>query len=170
MPAKNPRLVISVIIDESKEEFYGGTVAAPVFRRIAEQSLLYLKVKVNPDLLASAQKPQKMKKSKLPVIPIRKLKTHEPTSKKTTLVPGQMPDLKGLTLREALHRVQNLEIPIEIRGVGLVIDQYPPPGGSLQRKKTCTLIAQPLAGLAPEKSSHPSSLSQSSKETRRGKI
>ncbi len=43
-PADNPRLAILVIIDEPKEQYYGGTVAAPVFRRIAREALNYLNI------------------------------------------------------------------------------------------------------------------------------
>ena len=42
VPAKNPRLAISVIIDEPQGLYYGGLVAAPAFHHIAEFSLRYL--------------------------------------------------------------------------------------------------------------------------------
>jgi cell division protein FtsI (penicillin-binding protein 3) len=41
-PANSPRLVILVMIDTPEGAIYGGTVAAPVFRAVAEQSLAYL--------------------------------------------------------------------------------------------------------------------------------
>jgi len=44
VPADDPRLAIVVVIDEPKIEAWGGVVAAPVFRRIAEQALPYLGV------------------------------------------------------------------------------------------------------------------------------
>ncbi|MBI3603041.1 MAG: penicillin-binding protein 2, partial [Nitrospirae bacterium] len=44
VPAENPRLAIVVIIDEPHAEAWGGVIAAPVFRRIAEQTLPYLGV------------------------------------------------------------------------------------------------------------------------------
>jgi len=43
-PADNPRLVILVMIDEPQNSYWGGEVAAPVFRRIAEKTLRYLHV------------------------------------------------------------------------------------------------------------------------------
>jgi cell division protein FtsI (penicillin-binding protein 3) len=43
-PADNPRLAILVIIDEPQGNYYGGTVAAPVFRRIAREALNYLNI------------------------------------------------------------------------------------------------------------------------------
>jgi cell division protein FtsI/penicillin-binding protein 2 len=44
VPAKKPRLIISVVIEEPRGAFYGGTIAAPVFRRIAEFALRHLRI------------------------------------------------------------------------------------------------------------------------------
>ena len=45
-PVEDPRLAILVIIDEPHgEDHYGGTVAAPVFREIAQSALSYLNVR-----------------------------------------------------------------------------------------------------------------------------
>jgi len=52
VPADDPRLTIVAIIDEPHGEAWGGTIAAPVFRRIAEQALPYLGV--------SSQEPMKL--------------------------------------------------------------------------------------------------------------
>ncbi|MGB6866704.1 MAG: penicillin-binding transpeptidase domain-containing protein, partial [Candidatus Aminicenantaceae bacterium] len=44
VPVENPVLAIVVVIDEPEGEFYGGDVAAPVFKEIASQTLRYLQV------------------------------------------------------------------------------------------------------------------------------
>lgn len=44
VPADRPRLAILVVIDEPRTAQYGGTVAAPAFREIAEGALRYLRV------------------------------------------------------------------------------------------------------------------------------
>lgn len=43
-PAEAPRFVMLVMFDEPKKKRWGGTAAAPVFRRIAQQALHYLQV------------------------------------------------------------------------------------------------------------------------------
>jgi len=43
-PAHNPEIAILVIIDEPRGKYYGGIVAAPVFKKIAQQTLNYLNV------------------------------------------------------------------------------------------------------------------------------
>ena len=52
VPARDPAVVILVVIDEPKKQHYGGVVAAPVFRQIAQESLQYLKI---PPELATPQ-------------------------------------------------------------------------------------------------------------------
>jgi cell division protein FtsI (penicillin-binding protein 3) len=44
VPASKPRLVILVSIDEPRGAIWGGVVAAPVFREIADFALQYLEV------------------------------------------------------------------------------------------------------------------------------
>lgn len=43
-PADNPRIVVFVGVDEPRGFYYGGQVAAPVFRKVAEEVLHYLNV------------------------------------------------------------------------------------------------------------------------------
>jgi cell division protein FtsI (penicillin-binding protein 3) len=43
-PARNPRLLVSVMVDEPRGQIYGGVVAAPAFERIMEFALPYLKI------------------------------------------------------------------------------------------------------------------------------
>lgn len=63
LPADDPQLCISVILDEPKEGYYGGQVAGPVFKEIAERTANYLNIKPDiddnkpntPDVIAQAQ-------------------------------------------------------------------------------------------------------------------
>ena len=43
-PARDPRLLVAVMVDEPKGEYYGGVVAAPAFQKIAEFALPYLRI------------------------------------------------------------------------------------------------------------------------------
>ncbi len=43
-PVESPRLSIVVVVDEPRRNYYGGLVAAPAFKRIAEATLAYLNV------------------------------------------------------------------------------------------------------------------------------
>ena len=51
VPVENPEIVILVIVDEPRKHYYGGVVAAPIFRRIVAETLQYLKIppaSINP--------------------------------------------------------------------------------------------------------------------------
>jgi cell division protein FtsI (penicillin-binding protein 3) len=43
-PVEKPQVAVLVVIDEPKGQIYGGAVAAPVFRKIAQATLNYLNV------------------------------------------------------------------------------------------------------------------------------
>ena len=47
-PANNPELCISIILDEPKGGYYGGAVAGPIFRQVAERAASYLNIR--PDI------------------------------------------------------------------------------------------------------------------------
>jgi cell division protein FtsI (penicillin-binding protein 3) len=49
VPTEKPALAILVVVDEPQDTNYGGIVAAPVFRRIAKESLGYLNIVPDKD-------------------------------------------------------------------------------------------------------------------------
>lgn len=55
VPAENPEIVVLVVIDEPRKKHYGGVVAAPVFKRIIQETLRYLKVP--PELATPSECP-----------------------------------------------------------------------------------------------------------------
>jgi cell division protein FtsI (penicillin-binding protein 3) len=55
LPADNPELCISVMIDEPRQGYYGGQTAAPVFKQIAEKAANYLNIR--PDRIDESSSP-----------------------------------------------------------------------------------------------------------------
>ena len=51
-----------------------------------------------------------------------------------------MPDLRGLSAREALRRLASRRIAARMQGAGLVVAQSPAPGTPLEAAGTCTLV------------------------------
>jgi cell division protein FtsI (penicillin-binding protein 3) len=49
-PAQKPEIAILVVIDEPQEKYYGGIVAAPAFKKIAHETLIYLNIPPGNDL------------------------------------------------------------------------------------------------------------------------
>ena len=44
VPADNPKIAMIVVVHEPKGQIYGGVVAAPIFRNVADQALSYMNV------------------------------------------------------------------------------------------------------------------------------
>ncbi len=49
VPAADPKLLVLVVLDEPRGAYFGGEVAAPVFRAVAAQALWYLRVPPDPN-------------------------------------------------------------------------------------------------------------------------
>jgi cell division protein FtsI/penicillin-binding protein 2 len=67
-PADNPELCISIVLDESKEGYYGGQVAAPAFRQIAERAASYLNIR--PDIEDKNPGPDSLTQSDSPKVAV----------------------------------------------------------------------------------------------------
>ncbi|KKM12277.1 stage V sporulation protein D [Clostridiales bacterium PH28_bin88] len=72
-PVNDPRLVVLVVIDEPQGIYYGGTVAAPLFKSVMEDSLRYLNVppQYNPE--TDPVTPGKPKPEDVPVPEVERL-------------------------------------------------------------------------------------------------
>ncbi|HEX6323017.1 MAG TPA: penicillin-binding protein [Vicinamibacterales bacterium] len=129
VPSRRPVLTILVVIDSGRiGQGYGGAVAAPVFKRIAEASLRHLGVPRTvdpiPPIFAS-----------LP--PADAAPAAARTSILASLTPaanlGLMPDLRGLGAREALRVLGRLGVSARMQGSGIVVAQEPEAGTPLER-------------------------------------
>jgi membrane peptidoglycan carboxypeptidase len=144
IPLDHPKIAIYCWLDEPRgKTIYGGKVAAPVFQRVAEHAMRVLAIPPDPVLLAeAAAKKEKERKAD----PDRENKSRKNKATETSqtlmtvweslpqpvLVPeGTMPDLTGLTLAEAVGRVQTLNLNMELQGSGVVVQQEPSPGSPL---------------------------------------
>lgn len=130
VPATSPRLVITVAIDEPVIAHGGGTVAGPVFRRIAERSLRYLGVapRAIGKPLARRVKPEE--------------KVVEVTAEHNGEVPDgyvRVPDFTKLHARGAFTKGTQLGINVELRGSGTVAWQLPEAGQVLPKGAVVTL-------------------------------
>ncbi len=65
VPASRPELVILVVVDEPRKYTYGGLVAAPAFREIAQSSLNYLNIPMETESVKIAHEAFPVKKAKL---------------------------------------------------------------------------------------------------------
>ena len=116
VPADRPQLAILVVVDEPKTAEYGGTVAAPAFKEIAESTLRYLNV--------------------APSVPARTIDLAAPmlatfSQKPAPTAGSEVPDLRGLDARAAVALATRSGFRVRASGSGVVQTQQPLPGEAL---------------------------------------
>jgi len=138
IPSRKPVVTIMVVIDSPHGAGYtGGVVSAPVFKRIAEATLRHLGV--GPTLNPPP-----------PVLVVRHDDDEEPWVKRakaevveTTALAlarsGFMPDLRGLSAREAIRTLSQIGLTSRMSGDGFVVTQSPAPGEALVQGGVCSL-------------------------------
>src|SRR5207253_966375 len=142
LPSRAPELAIVVVIDSAKgpNGDHGGTVAAPIFRNIAESALQYLGIppSINPAppvLVARADAND--------AAPIRTEAATQPTvSLVADAPPGTIPDLRGMSARDAVRRLVKLGMTARVSGDGIVVSQEPAPGTPIDADGVCHLVLQ----------------------------
>jgi cell division protein FtsI (penicillin-binding protein 3) len=151
VPARQPVLAMAVTIDEPMVEHGGGTVAAPVFRRIAEAALNYLGVTPEGTRMADLQKlVGAADPPRAAIEAMRRAGGQEPPVQevrqdKQPLGPGlvRVPDLTGFPVREAVRKGIELGVKPRVVGTGLLARQEPGPGTVLEKGETLVLVFEP---------------------------
>jgi cell division protein FtsI (penicillin-binding protein 3) len=147
VPADAPRLVIAVIIDEPKGDKYGGLVAAPAFREIAEQALPLLGVqpRVRQALVATAAPAQG------PVAELKQAMSEDDDREDGVsddgddAEPGQkapkvaVPDLTNLGARAVAQALGQADLEPALSGSGRAVSQTPAPGAVVARGTRVTV-------------------------------
>jgi cell division protein FtsI (penicillin-binding protein 3) len=136
-PSRKAAIAIIVMIDAPHANGNsGGTVAAPIFSRIAGPAMRYLGVAptINP------APPVLVARNETPRPATRPVATSAPL---VTLVsdsgPHTMPDLRGLSARDAMRTLMKLGLTARMSGQGIVLAQDPPPGTPFEGGETCRL-------------------------------
>ena len=137
VPSRNPAAVIVVVIDSPHAKgYFGAVVSAPVFKRIADATLRHLGVGPNvnpaPPVIVARHEPAEMAPTPVaaPIAPVHAAETNDP---------GQMPDLHGLSAREALRALTRVGLTARMSGDGFVVDQSPAAGAAVVQGMACVL-------------------------------
>ena len=139
VPSRNPVMTIIVMVDSPRVGGdTGGWIAAPIFKRIADASLRQLGVTptINPapPVLVARRDGNPVAATASPIGPA--IVTMAASSSDA----GALPDLRGMGARDALRELARLGLGARMQGVGVVVDQDPPPGAPLEPGATCTLV------------------------------
>ena len=121
-PTDDPQIIIYVVIDNPKYEKYGGIIASPVFKQIAEYIVTYRGIPLKTDTI------YKEKKQISVAIPAQ------------IKVGKFMPDLKGKPKRSLLPLLELKDFNVHILGSGYVVSQNPKAGAELKKGMDITII------------------------------
>jgi len=158
-PSTNPSLAIIVVVDEAIGLHQGGQVAAPVFKRIAEQSLHYMSVPSDIPLYSPQYTVKDEKKNREPerqpvapfIVPGDEEALPAPTAghpqwrvldaayaRTATSTPDDefgsiaIPDFYGKSLRQVTEQCLKLGLRLRSVGSGAAVQQFPAPGATLR--------------------------------------
>ncbi len=147
-PAENPQMVGLITLDSPRKEHLGGLTAAPVFknatRRIVSltgESLVMVEPK---GMLSTATKEmqsdfieeklyQRSRES------FNLFAVSDSSLKDMVLVP----DVRGLTVREAVKTLALRDLYSKLKGSGIVVKQIPEPNARVNKNKLCIIECQP---------------------------
>ena len=144
VPSTRPALTILVVVDGVAQ--FGGSVAAPAFRRIGEAVLPHLGVAPNldgpPPMLVSAEP------ASFPAMRQRPVRWEEPAAAAGSIAAasGVMPDLHGFSAREAVAVATDLGLSTRLGGRGVVVTQVPAAGDAITPGQALTLTLDRRAG------------------------
>lgn len=128
-PADNPKYTAYVMISEPDvtKSYYGGTVAAPVFKEIAGKTFLKTPQNVEPAMLVD----RKVDLTKL-TQPARKVEVEN----------GIMPAVVGLVGKSVIPQLENQGYRVQYTGVGKILKQFPEPGVKINENHRIYLTLQ----------------------------
>jgi cell division protein FtsI (penicillin-binding protein 3) len=149
VPVDHPRIVVAVVLDEPTIGRYGGDLAGPVFRRVAEASLRYLGVTPS----ASSAKIMAVKREgdpadatfammKPPAAP-----SPTPTAAPLSLPAGsvRVPDATGMAAHDAVVMLSKAGLVPQIEGWGRAVRQTPAPGAPAPKGSPVRVVLEPAS-------------------------
>lgn len=147
VPSRRPALTIIVMVDSPRVGGdTGGAIAAPIFKRIADASLRQLGVTptINPSPPVIVARHRET-----PVTPAAVTGTPTVVALPANMTETGVPDLRGMSAREAVRELARLGLTARLQGTGVVVDQSPVAGSPLEPGATCTLVLNRRVPLRP---------------------
>jgi cell division protein FtsI (penicillin-binding protein 3) len=140
VPSRHPAVTIIVVIDTPHTGgTHGGEVAAPVFKKIAEATMRQLGIpptRVTTSVAtSSAAAPAPVAVPKVAPAPMP-----SPIVLNRSQGTGpRMPDVRGLTAREALRAIDAVGLTVHLTGTGVVTTQVPQAGEPVEAGSVTTV-------------------------------
>ncbi len=146
VPAEDPRLVLTIVIDEPKTDVYGGLVAAPAFKEIAAAAMPYLGITPSGNFLAAAPSPVATSSSAAnaaaaaaKAAALARAEVPEEVTEQVDKGNVKVPDLSGVVGRTAVVRLLGAALEPRLSGSGRVVAQKPVAGTLVEKGSRVTL-------------------------------
>jgi cell division protein FtsI (penicillin-binding protein 3) len=137
-PSRAPAVTVIVVVDSPHAgSYYAASTAVPIFKRIAEATIRYLGIgpTVNPPAPVLV-----VRRDEAPGAPTVGAAAGEPVVRVVADgEPGTLPDVRGMSAREATHALSALGVAVRLSGDGFVVDQDPPAGEPIDAGLVCRL-------------------------------
>ena len=139
-PVDDPQVVCLILLNSPDLGKYGGLVAAPIFKNIAERV-----VKIDIDKFQKDINPELLNNLKFANENLEKnYKSNSQTGvinvKKINLTSTEkMPDLLRCSIKDAIFTLTKLGVKYKINGTGVIVSQSIPAGKILTGKEICVL-------------------------------
>jgi cell division protein FtsI (penicillin-binding protein 3) len=142
LPVEHPSVVIAVVLDEPVIGHYGGDLAGPVFRRVAEATLRYLGVV--PASGDSAHALAAFAPSAQPD-PAPRLAAAQSPVLASPLVSVRVPDATGMPAHDVVLALTRVGLVPQVEGWGRVVRQTPPPGSAAPKGSAVHVVLEPAS-------------------------
>jgi len=142
-PLENPQLICLIIVNSPRKEKYGGKVAAPIFKTIAERIIETDPTKfligndeneITPKQFITSEKTIDENVETATIVDVQNTKENNPIYDYNL-----MPDLRGRSIKDALISLNMLGLKSEIKGSGIVKTQSINPGSKIKENQICYL-------------------------------
>lgn len=139
-PVENPQVVCLILLNSPDQGRYGGLVAAPIFKNVAERivqnDIEKFQDNLNPDLMKNLKfaednsESDYQNKTQIKPISVKEVKVSSN---------NKMPDLVNCQIKDAIYALTKLGIKYKINGTGIITSQSIAPGHKLNGKEVCII-------------------------------
>ncbi|MBP1682934.1 MAG: ftsI, partial [Ignavibacteriaceae bacterium] len=139
-PVENPQVVCLILLNSPDQGKYGGLVAAPIFKNVAERIVQNdyeeFQEYINPDLMKNLKFAEdnsvndSQSKTQIKPINVKEVKLSSN---------NKMPDLINCHVKDAIYALTKLGVKYKIKGTGIITSQSIAPGQKLTGKEVCLI-------------------------------
>ncbi|MDA3957679.1 penicillin-binding protein [Oceanispirochaeta sp.] len=110
-PTEDPKLIVYVILQFPKgRSIYGGRIASPIVKELAESLSPYYGIPIEGNLLLKHDGRVRL------------------STPRNVALGSELPDFTGFSKREVMAALEGSSIPLNLKGEGWVVFQFPPAG------------------------------------------